>query len=134
MNAPETLLFLHAGFMILGFLSMVTGACAAMFMRRKVWWLKFHKGAGFCGAICVFSGFVAAVSMIALSEGEHFRIIHHYFGLITAAFAFLTPLLGMLQFKVRDRAARIRTTHRWSGRVTLLLSLVTVVSGLLIIL
>jgi hypothetical protein len=120
--------------MILGFLSMVTGACAAMFMRRKGWWLRFHKGAGFFGTFCVFSGFMAAVSMIVLSAGEHFRITHHYFGLITAAAAVFTPLLGIVQFKVKGQAARIRAIHRWSGRLTLLMAFVTVASGLLIIL
>ena len=133
MNALDTLLLLHAGFMIIGFLSMVTGASAAMFMRRKRWWLRFHKGAGFFGVFCVLSGFVAAVSMIAISAGEHFRITHHYFGLITAVVAILTPLLGIVQFKVKDQAARIRAIHRWSGRFTLLMAFVTVVSGLLIV-
>jgi hypothetical protein len=132
-NALDTLLLLHAGFMIIGFLSMVTGASAAMFMRRKRWWLRFHKGAGFFGVFCVLSGFVAAVSMIAISAGEHFRITHHYFGLITAVVAILTPLLGIVQFKVKDQAARIRAIHRWSGRFTLLMAFVTVVSGLLIV-
>lgn len=134
MNAPDTLLLLHAGFMIVGFLSMVTGASAAMFMRRKGWWLRFHKGAGFFGTFCVLSGFVAAVSMIALSAGEHFRITHHYVGLITAAIAVFTLLLGIVQFKVKDQAARIRSIHRWSGRFTLLMAFVAVGSGLLIIL
>ena len=133
-NAPDTLLLLHAGFMIVGFLSMVTGASAAMFMRRKGWWLRFHKGAGFFGTFCVLSGFVAAISMIAVSGGEHFRITHHYVGFITAALAVFTPLWGVVQFKVRDKAARIRSIHRWSGRVTLLMAFVSVGSGLLIIL
>jgi hypothetical protein len=133
-NTLDSFLLLHAGFMIMGFLSMVTGASAAMFMRRKAWWLRLHKRAGFFGTFCILAGFVAAVSMIALSAGEHFRITHHYVGLITAAFAVLTPLLGIVQFKVRDQAARIRVIHRWSGRVTLLVAFVAVGSGLLIIL
>jgi hypothetical protein len=133
-NTLDALFLLHAGFMIVGSSSMVTGASAAMFMRRKRWWLRFHKGAGFFGIFCVLSGFVAAVSMIALSTGEHFRITHHYAGLITVTFAVLTLLLGIVQFKVRDQAARIRAIHRWTGRVTLLMVFFTVVSGLLIIL
>jgi len=132
-NAPDTLLFIHAGFMIIGFLSMVAGASAAMFMRRKGWWLRFHKGAGFFGTTCVLSGFIAAVSMIALSAGEHLQITHHYLGFITVVVAVLTPLLGILQFKVKGQAVRIRVMHRWSGSITLLAAFVTVGSGLLII-
>jgi len=133
-NTLDTFLLLHAGFMIIGFLSMVSGASAAMFMRRKRGWLRVHKGAGFFGTFCVLSGVVAAVSMITLSAGEHFRITHHFVGLITAAVAVFTPLLGIVQFKVKDQAAHIRSLHRWSGRVTLLVAFVAVGSGLLIIL
>ncbi|MCX5842209.1 MAG: hypothetical protein NT022_00390 [Deltaproteobacteria bacterium] len=134
MNTLDTLLLLHAGFMVIGFLSMVVGASAAMLMRRKAWWLRLHKRAGFFGTFCVLSGFVAAVAMIDLSGGEHFRITHHYVGFITAALAVFTPLLGVVQLKVRDKAARIRPIHRWSGRVTLLMAFMAVGSGLLIIL
>ena len=133
MNTLDTFLLLHAGFMIIGFLSMVTGASVAMFMRRKRWWLRFHKGAGFFGTFCLLAGVVAAVSMIVLSAGEHFRITHHYVGLITAAIAVLTVLLGIVQFKVKDQAVRIRSMHRWSGRVSLLVAFIAVGSGLLII-
>lgn len=133
MTALDTLLVLHVGLMIVGFLSMVMGASAAMFMRRKGWWFRFHKGAGFFGAFCILSGVAAAVSMIALSAGKHFRIIHHFVGLITTVAVVLTPLMGVVQVKVKDQAARIRAIHRWSGRLTLLMAFVTVVSGLLII-
>jgi len=133
-NTLDTFLLLHAGFMIIGFLSMVSGASAAMFMRRKRWWLRVHKGAGFFGTFCVLSGVVAAVSMITLSAGEHFRITHHFVGLITAAVAVFTPLLGIVQFKVKGQAVRIRAMHRWFGRVTLIVAFVAVGSGLLIIL
>ena len=112
---------------------MVAGASAAMFMRRKGWWLRFHKGAGFFGTTCVLAGFIAAVSMIALSAGEHLQITHHYLGFITVVVAVLTPLLGILQFKVKGQAVRIRVMHRWSGSITLLAAFVTVGSGLLII-
>lgn len=134
MNALDTLLLFHAGFMIIGFLSMATGASVAMFMRRKRWWLRVHKGAGFLGTFCILAGFAAAVSMVALSSGEHFRITHHYAGLVTAACAVLTPFLGIVQFKVKNQAARIGSIHRWSGRATLLVAFVTVGSGLMIIL
>jgi len=134
LNATDALFYLHAGFMILGFLSMVTGASAAMFMRRKGWWFRFHKGAGYMGSLSILFGFTAALSMVTLMNGKHFEILHTYFGLATVVSAVVTPLLGIFQFKVKDQAARIRTMHRWSGRFTLLMAFVTVASGLLIIL
>lgn len=133
MKAIAALFYFHAGFMITGLLLMITGASAAMFMRRRRWWLRFHKAAGFGGLICVLSGFAAAITMITLSGEEHFEIAHTYIGLITVVFTIVTPLLGAVQFKMKGQAGRISAMHRWSGRFTLLMTSVTVVSGLIVI-
>lgn len=134
LHAIDALFYLHAGFMVLGFLSMVTGASAAMFMRHKGWWFRFHKRAGYTGSLSILFGFTAALSMVTLMNEKHFGILHTYLGLATVVCAVVTPLLGIFQFKVKDQAARIRAIHRWSGRFTLLVAFVTVASGLLIIL
>jgi hypothetical protein len=42
----------------------------------------------------------------------------------------MTPVLGQLQFKIRERAKPLREKHRWSGRITLIVGLVTILSGL----
>ena len=120
--------------MVTGLFLMMMGASAAMFMRQKSWWLRLHKAAGFGGAICILSGFAAAITMISLSGEEHFEIAHTYIGLVTVGFTVVTPLLGIIQFKMKNQAGRFRAIHRWSGRFTLLMSAITVISGLIIIL
>jgi hypothetical protein len=122
--------YFHSGFMVTGFLLMTAGAAVAIFVRRSRWWLKFHKGAGTSAAVLFLSGFTSGVIMVAVSSGEHFFLVHHYLGLVTTAMALVTPVLGHLQFSMKASAGKIRPLHRWSGRVTLILACVTVVSGL----
>ncbi|MCX5846335.1 MAG: hypothetical protein NTW12_08265 [Deltaproteobacteria bacterium] len=125
-----SLLYFHAGFMLAGFFSMMSGATVAMFLRRKRWWLRFHKAAGILGAVSVLFGFAAVISMITFSGGEHFGGTHTYIGAVTGVVAFITPLLGILQFKVQGYSVEIRVMHRWSGRFVLLFAVITIISGL----
>jgi hypothetical protein len=125
-----SLLYFHAGFMIAGSFSMMSGAAVAMSLRRKRWWLRFHKAAGILGAVSVLFGLAAIISMITFSGGEHFEGAHMYLGAVTGVFAFITPLLGTLQFKVQGHSGEIRVMHRWSGRLTLLFFIITIISGL----
>ena len=41
----------------------------------------------------------------------------------------MTPLLGYAQFHVTANRSMLRTIHRWSGRITLLLIALTLLSG-----
>ncbi|MCK4534496.1 MAG: hypothetical protein KAT81_03130 [Syntrophobacterales bacterium] len=54
---------------------------------------------------------------------------HTYLGLVTILVVSFTYTMGIMQFKVRRKAVNIRLIHRWSGRVTLSLVLLTVLSG-----
>jgi len=133
MELAESLLFFHAGFVCAGFFSMISGVSAAMYVRRKRWWLAFHRTAGLLGSGAILFGACAAVSMVALSLGEHFRIGHTYLGAATAVCAIAVPVLGFLQFKAGVRSGMIRAMHRWSGRFTLLIAFVTILTGLRLI-
>jgi hypothetical protein len=132
-NLIGSLLYVHAGFMLAGFFSMMSGATVAMFLRRKRWWLRFHKAVGILGVVSVLFGLAAVISMITFSGGEHFEGAHTYLGAVTAIFAVVTPVLGTLQFSVKVHSAKIRAMHRWSGRVTLLFAVVTIITGLQIV-
>ena len=124
------MLIVHAGFMITGFIIVTAGALIAKFMRGETWWLKTHRRLGIIGPLCVFTGFVMAYIMVSLYDGNHFGVRHAFMGLLSVFFVFLTPILGMLQFRLREYAAIIRTMHRWSGRTTILVMLLTIISGL----
>jgi hypothetical protein len=50
--------------------------------------------------------------------------------LMAIIFVLMTPIWGYAQFKSVSEAVKIRTIHRWSGRITLALILINIISGL----
>ena len=120
----------HAVLMITGLLLLSTGMLIARYMKNRHWWLRAHKMMGISGAIFVISGLVMAIYMVSLSTGVHFRVPHAYLGSITIIFVLMTPIWGYAQFKSVSEAVKIRTIHRWSGRITLALIFINIISGL----
>jgi len=125
------LLRTHAALMILSFCIMLVGAVIARLMKKKTWWLKAHRSLGITGAFFLIVALFAIVLQITLTEREHFRVIHSWIGFVAFVFAVLTPTLGILQLKIRSVTTRLRSLHRWSGRVTLCLILINIILGLL---
>lgn len=124
------LLQTHAFLMILALCIMLAGGIIARFLKKKVWWLKVHRFLGITGAIFFLVALFAIALQITLTEREHFRIIHSWIGFVAFIFTLLTPTLGVLQLKVRSVAVRLRSFHRWSGRIILFLMLINVFLGL----
>lgn len=124
------LIYLHAGAMGAGFLLMATGAGIAGFHRQQRWWLKAHKAFGMTGSFVMLPGLVAAFLMVVQEGSGHIRVPHAWGGLAMIFLAFITPVLGQLQFKIREKAKQLREKHRLSGRITLIVGLATFLSGL----
>jgi len=120
----------HAALMVAGFLCFFTAALVAATQRRKKWWLRFHRGAGLSGAVVIVSGAAAAVAAVTISTGVHLRLPHTWLGALTVAAAVATPLLGLLQFKIRERAGSLRAYHRLGGRILAGAALITLLLGL----
>jgi len=123
------MLEIHAGFMLAGLFSLVAGVSVAMSARKKKWWLSIHKRLGYTGSSFVILGFIAALYMVSRDTGEHFAVPHTYLGIVTILAVLFTYTMGIMQFKARRKAVNIRLIHRWSGRVTLSLMLLNVLSG-----
>lgn len=119
---------IHAGCMLAGFLSMAGGGATARFMRGKEWWLRVHRGLGSVGGICLLLGLTAASVMVSGQTGRHLAVPHAWLGLVTILSTLCTYALGVSQ--LRKKTAGIRSAHRWSGRITLALLLLNVLSGL----
>jgi hypothetical protein len=122
--------YFHAGAMTMGVLLMAAGAGVARFQRQQRWWLKAHRIAGMMGSSMVLLGLVAAILMVNHSGSGHFKVPHAGSGLIMILLALLTPVIGQMQFKFREKAKLFRVIHRWSGRITLIIGLLTILSGL----
>ena len=126
------LLYLHAGFMIAGLSLMTAGVIVARLMRKKPWWLRGHRALGACGSLSVVGGFATALTMVADFGGPHFQVIHAWAGALVVLAATATPVLGQLQFVLKERRAEIRKVHRWAGAITLILISLNIISGLVL--
>lgn len=122
----------HVLFMTAGLLAMTSGVGFARFLRRKGWWLKIHRTAGIAGVTCLGAGFAAAVVMLFQSGDGQFKIPHAWLGLATILCAVAAPVLGQLQFKIRLKIKQLRLWHRRTGYAALLLTLLSVLSGLVV--
>jgi hypothetical protein len=113
-----------------GFTLMASAGFVSRFLKRKRWWLKVHRGLGAAGAVMLVPGAAAAYSLVEQSTGVHFQIPHTWLGAATVLLSWTAPLLGLLAFRIRAHAARLRANHRWIGRVAIPTALVTALSGL----
>jgi len=122
------MVIIHASCMLAGFLSIAAGITIARCMRDKPWWLRVHRRLGSLGVISAFLGLIAAIVLVSRQTGQHGALPHAWLGLAAILFILCTYLLGLTQLK--RTGVRIRSLHRWSGRVTLVLFFFTVLSGL----
>lgn len=112
--------------MLLGFLLLVSSAFIQAYLRRKRWWLAAHKMTGILGAISFIAGLLMATYMVSVSTGVHFRVPHAYLGAVIILLVIANLILGYVQLKFRSKAARIRSAHRWSARIALVLMLIKI--------
>ena len=126
------LLYLHAGFMIAGLTLMTAGVTVARLMRKKPWWLRCHRALGACGSLSVIGGFSTALIMVADFGGPHFQVLHAWVGALVVLSATATPVLGQLQFVLKERRAEFRKVHRRAGAIMLILIFLNMISGLVL--
>ena len=123
--------FLHVLLMTTSTLGIITGVGAAMFFRKKKNWLKIHKYLNSFSLLGISSGIIMAFIFVSGTNDKHIDGLHQITGLTALNFAVATLLLGLYQFKARNRSA-VGTTHRWLGRLSLLLVIFALMLGLLL--
>ena len=117
--------------MALGTLCFIAGVGAAVFFRKKRNWLKVHKYFNSTGFMALCAGGIMAFTYIAENGGKHLDGIHQIVGFTAFVLTLVTLILGFYQFKAENKIA-VRTTHRWLGRLSLLLVITNLVLGLII--
>ena len=123
---------LHILFMATATLGIIAGVSAAMFFRKKRNWLKVHKYFNSFSLLGISAGIIMAFIYVSSTNGKHIDGLHQLTGLTAFNFAVATLLLGLYQFKVKNKSA-VRTAHRWLGRFSLLLFLTAITLGLILI-
>jgi hypothetical protein len=124
---------IHAVLMVTG-LSLITGGMlvARYGKRRFKNWLLIHQITGLSGLIFGAMGLISAFVMVQLSSGIHFRVPHAFFGLFTLLIFTSTPILGFTMLRVnKTYRKQLRRVHRWLGRITITLMILTIFSGLI---
>lgn len=123
------LIIIHLSLMIAAALCLITGVGIAMFGRKKKNWLKIHKALNTVGLIGAVAGAVMAFTNVVTSGGNHLAGLHQWMGLAAVILCGLTLYLGFYSFKAKNKIA-VRTSHRWSGRVSIIAVLTALTLGL----
>jgi hypothetical protein len=122
---------IHAALMAAGFVLIFSALIVAMTQRRKRWWLRIHKGIGLTGASLLLLGAIAAVDAVASTPGgHHLRTPHTWLGVLTVSAAIIAPVLGLLQFRIPQKAGTIRVVHRLFGRLLNFIAPIAILLGL----
>jgi hypothetical protein len=121
----------HAALMTAGFLFVFSALIVAKTQRRKRWWLRIHRAICLTGASLLLLGAIAAVAAVASTPGgHHLRTPHTWLGVLTVSAAIIAPLLGLLQFRIPQKAGAIRLYHRLCGRLVNLMAPIAILLGL----
>lgn len=122
--------YIHALFLLIGFILILAGLTVARFFRKKRWWLKFHKIFNILGPACIITGVCVMTVHKFKTGGGHLGSLHAYIGLLIVILSILTPLIGYLQIKIHGIGPRLRQIHRISGRILVLIMVINILSGL----
>lgn len=127
-----SLLPFHLALMAGSALTMTAGLTVARFFRNKKWWLKTHRLLNLIAVGLAVFGLSLAFFMVQASGGPHLRVGHGILGAVTLLFALLMPALGFSIFRAKnkERIATLKLAHRWTGRLTTLLMIITAAAGL----
>ena len=123
-------MILMIGFLFFSISGIIT---ARYYKKRTSNWLKNHKLLMITGLGSGLLGIAWIVYVIQVDVGIHFTVPHHFLGAITVLIALSAPILG---FKLMSRKTKntikptLRKIHKWVGGLSLLLVLVTVLTGL----
>ena len=122
----------HAFLVLSGLLFLIAGMICARYLKGKRWWLKAHRLLGIAGAALTLSGITVAIYMVSASAGlQPPGGPHAYIGVIVSLMVLITPVLGFVQLKKKDK--RLRAVHRWSGRMTIALMMINAYLGWMIV-
>ena len=124
------LIFFHKLLMVLAVLSIISGVSAAVFFRQRRYWLKAHKAFNSSSVIFLSAGAVMAFLAVWQTNGEHLAGLHPFIGITALGFTIISLLLGFYQFQAKNSRQTLKTLHRWLGRLSLILIISALVSGL----
>jgi hypothetical protein len=122
----------HVLLVTTGVVVLLGGMLTARYMKKKSWWLKAHKSLAISGALLTISGFIVAAYMVSTYMGTYLVMEPHaYLGIAALALVVIAPIMGFMQFRIKDK--RMHIIHRWSGRLAIVMVLTNIASGWMMI-
>lgn len=128
MNIPVPTIF-H--FLLMG-TSVVFFFSAMQISRKKKEskWLIKHRRTAYTGTGTLIAGFLVMFFYKIASEYPHFQTPHSIGGLVALISALAAPVLGVVMLKGKQR---LRAVHRLFGRVTVVLTILTAIIGIIML-
>lgn len=127
---------LHLGLMLFGLILILGGFFIARKKKTVKKWILKHKFIGVFGVFSLLGGLAMAIRMVGDSFENHINSIHSIFGVISITLLITTPLIGQSIFwsiktkRLKKNVKTFRMIHRWIGRTTIILVLITITLGL----
>jgi heme A synthase len=117
--------------MVIGIIFIIVGFYIARTKKAQKWWLKTHHLLVIIGWLLMVVAFTIAWIMVGSVSTIHFRVLHGYAGITTISLFIIAIILGVVITKIKKQSLPTRKSHRWIARITILIALITVLSGIL---
>lgn len=131
-TSVDTLPPWHGALMYLSYGVLMTfGVFVSRYLKAYYWWFPLHIIVQVTAIIVALIGFIIAIKM----TNRHFSNVHSWFGFVTLCLTAFSPFVGWaadLVYNPSRTHAPIwpDLIHRWSGRLTVLFSYVTIILGM----
>jgi len=119
----------HVLFISTGLILLVAGFLIARFHKTRNWY-KTHVILEVTGGACMIAGLVIGISMVALSGFPHLKNIHEILGVAIGTLVIITLLIGYCIKRVTTSKKVVRMSHRWLGRILIVLIGINIILGL----
>jgi len=119
----------HAALLSAGLVVLVAGMFVAR-LRTQRWWMKGHRAVMLAGAALAATGLLYGYFMVQEATGMHLRVPHSFLGVLSLVMTLGMTASGLVVLRVARKHPSMRPVHRWAGRATILLLVLTVLSGL----
>lgn len=127
----------HAILMLVGIALIGAAAIIARKKKKITKWMIKHKITAILGVFSCLAGLGLGIRMVGENFNNHINSIHSVFGLISISFLSFTPLIGQsILWTVKKKRPpkkirSIRLFHKWLGRITILIVIITISLGTL---
>jgi hypothetical protein len=119
----------HVLFISTGLILLVAGFFIARFHKTGNWY-KTHVILEVTGGACMIAGLIIGIYMVALSGFPHLRNIHEILGAIIGTLVIITLIIGYSIKRVNTSKNVVRKSHRWLGRILIILIGINILLGL----